>query len=745
LSPERTSLTISFLVILGFAVIITFTEKFFVSAVDLSLIRDSFGCTKLGSTVQCDRMPYKFDSLELVGHTEPVSTINQTKFEPSEGVFGNALSIYGYSKQQFFTLPNLREVGPAFSVSFWMKQDPVYLGNSSVISYVNLAKTAGWYFEVRVVKAEKYIQFSITNTDGKIFTVSSSVGSGIFENVVGTFDGKTVKIYVNGFLKDSISFAGNYNPDANIPLNIGLNSYGVSWNGVIDELRLYNRVISDKEVNRLTDYSDYLHSSRSFSRDEGLIAYWPFDNGTQDIMGNRLSGNIVLQAVSMVFSPDGRLFFSVKDAGEIRIMMNDGSILEKPFVRLQDPATNSHQEVLGIALDPDFPKNHFVYAYFSLKDDKTRILRFTDFENNGTDQKVLIDNIPATKGSLQGALAFGPDDKLYIATDYSNNELEQDQDARSKVLRIDREGNIPPDNPSPKSPIYTFGHQNMFGITFDKHTGIGLVTEWGFHYDEINVLEKGRNYQFPARDQSPSAISSSQTGNNSATKPARIYYKMITPTQAIYYDGNKFPYLKGKFLIASYGEGSIYALSLNKTGSIVQEIAIRLPEIQGHVIAISQAPDGDLYVAGEKIAKLISIDRDTIGPLTYFIDEVSKGVQANGLSLNLTNKVLSMDLTKKNNGSGDGEGTSASIQLTIPKALLGGISNVTSDKYNKTSNAADKAVDAFQIKENRRVLNSGDTIINMKLNNNFIGDKILIKGTTSSLIQLPVRNIMIYR
>ena len=153
------------------------------------------------------------------------------------------------------------------------------------------------------------------------------------------------------------------------------------------------------------------------------------------------------------------------------------------------------------------------------------------------------------------------------------------------------------------------------------------------------MLHKGGNYQFPTKNELQPAVNSEEN-NKSSIIPARIYYKIITPTQAIYYDGNKFPYLKGKFLVASYAEGSIYALSFNDTGSIVQEIAIRLPEIDHPVISIAQGPSGDIYIGGEKIYKLMSIDRDTIRPLTYFINEVSRDVQVKGLSINLTNKSL---------------------------------------------------------------------------------------------------------
>src|SRR5207247_1538219 len=121
----------------------------------------------------------------------------------------------------------------------------------------------------------------------------------------------------------------------------------------------------------------------------------------------------------------------------------------------------------------------------------------------------------------------------------------------------------------------------------------------------------------------PSSIKYTPTDNSSAILPARTYYKIITPTQAIFYDGNIFPALKDKFLIASYSENSIYALTLNSTGSITEELAIRLPEARGHLIAIAKAPNGDVYLGGENIYKLASLD-NTRNILTYFIELLNK-------------------------------------------------------------------------------------------------------------------------
>ena len=169
----------------------------------------------------------------------------------------------------------------------------------------------------------------------------------------------------------------------------------------------------------------------------------------------------------------------------------------------------------------------------------------------------------------------------------------------------------------------------------------------------------------------------------------------------------------------SYGETSIYSLSINKTGSIVQEVGIRLPEVRGHIISIAKAPNGEIYIGGEKIYKLASLDNNRIRPLTYFIEAVSKNFQVNYLSVNLTNKVIAIDIARKNNTNENIENASvSSLQVMIPKALIGGISQVTSEKYNETSASDKQAVQNFKTKETLKVSNVGDTIIDIELKNN---------------------------
>jgi glucose/arabinose dehydrogenase len=716
---------------------------------DSDLARMVYGCIPQGQIVRCDPSSGEFSSLLTTGVVERVSTVNSTKSDPIEGVFGSALPVNGY-RQEYLTIPNqLKLNSEIFSVSFWLKQDPAYVANSAIISHVNAEKNAGWSFQLNVTKVQTSIQFSVTNSDGKVFTVSTPIETGVFQNVVGTFDGEELKIYLNGYLVERNQFNGSYNANPDVPLNVGLNSYdyGRAWTGLLDELRYYDRVISDKEVQKLTDYGAYFQLYHA-SNDEGLIGYWSFDDGgLMDNSGNGNDGKIVLLAVSMVFSPDGKLFFSVRDAGEIKIMKPISTVLKEPFVRLQDRSTNAHQDILGITLDPDFPANHFVYAYVVVNDTDTgiifsRVMRFTESENRAIDQKILIDNIPTRNGPLfAGGLVFGPDDKLYVATSYSDKiEKGHNSNLTGKVLRINRDGTIPDDNPIPNSPVYSGGHRSIFGIAFDNTTRMALIAENDVRgKDEINLLKKGGNYGFPGLT-SPAVPYRLQADNISAIKPIRPYYVPITPTQAIFY-GNNIPALKDKFLFVANGERSIYAIALNSNGSIREELAVRLPEARGHLVSIAKSPEGDIYIGGENLFKLKSIDMNR-KKLTYFINVISTSdIEVTGVRANLTSKVLSIDFVNKNNGSLASTGqTSPTLQIKIPKAILSSIYDVTSEKYNKTSNGQDKVIENFKLKENMRVSNAGDTIIDIKLKSNIVeqdGDKILIKGVTSSLVQQP--------
>ena len=635
--------------------------------------RITYGCVLVLNSTHCDLVSNKFNALLVSGNARQIYAVTPSSVELVPGKFGNALPLKGYIGQ-YLTIPNHPSINPsAFSVSVWAKHDPYFALDGSIISHENREKTAGWSLEIKN-GPELRIQFSIVNIQGKDFTITSAMEKDKFEFVAASFDGTKARLYVNGILKNTTEFFGKYESDPSVPLNVGIDSFDLTnaWKGTVDAIHLFNRAISDTEV------KDIFHNELRST--EGLVGYWPFDNDTKDMSGNKNDGMVSIQVVSMAFAPGGKLFFTEKNTGEVRIMKDD-LVLPQPFVKIRNLYVAQHQGLLGITLDPKFVINHYVYLYYTSKDNQSgsifnRVVRFTESNDKATEEKVLLDKIPASpEGEYAGgALAFGLDDKLYISSGHANlpDSVQNKSSLLGKILRIDRDGNIPSDNPYPDSAVFTLGHRNIFGIAFDKKSGTGVVTENGdAHYDEINILKKGANYGFPTTqppDLSPAL------DNSSSIKPIRAYWETIAPTQAIFYDSNKFPQLKDKLLFGSYNQGFIYALKLNKSNSVTDEMAINFMNIDDNIIALAQSPSGDLYFGGYNIYKLASINMAELEQTMYFIEFTLDDAVVRNPMFDTNNATLLFEVTTKNGGGN----SSPFIQVRIPNIMLNGISHVSS-------------------------------------------------------------------
>ena len=340
---------------------------------------------------------------------------------------------------------------------------------------------------------------------------------------------------------------------------------------------------------------------------------------------------------------------------------------------------------MGITLDNDFENTKFVYTYHTAIDRESgkifnRVVRFTDNNNTAVDMKILIDNIPGARGYHSGgALAIGPhDDKLYVTVgDGTEHIFAQEQNIfLGKILRINKDGTIPSDNPFPESPVFTMGHRNMYGIAFDSN-GFGLFTENGeFQFDEVNKIEKGGNYGFPTHQ--PPNNPPELTDPSKSILPLRSYKNAIAPTQMIYYDGEKFPQLKGKFLFASF-TGDIYILTLDPlTGNIVKEETLDLKGVPFRpTIAIAQSPDGDIFFGGYNIEKINSIDFNQSTKIGFPISiQLEPSLLATGIKLNIPNKEIIIDLEKQLEIDST---ENPYIKLKIPKILLNGISLILNE------------------------------------------------------------------
>ena len=120
-------------------------------------------------------------------------------------------------------------------------------------------------------------------------------------------------------------------------------------------------------------------------------------------------------AVNLAFAPDGTMFVADKDLGEIRIV-RDGEILDAPFATLPVEVTVNETGLLGVAVDPAFPDQPWVYAYYTGDDVQNHLVRIRADGDRGTEVQTLLDLLPATAGWHNGGdLAFGPDGTLYVS------------------------------------------------------------------------------------------------------------------------------------------------------------------------------------------------------------------------------------------------------------------------------------------------------------------------------------------
>jgi glucose/arabinose dehydrogenase len=196
----------------------------------------------------------------------------------------------------------------------------------------------------------------------------------------------------------------------------------------------------------------------------------------------------------LAFLPDGSALVSERDTGRIKQIKPGG----KPETVYTVPGVAAQGEggLLGLAVADDYATTRDVYAYYTAADDN-RIVRF-ELGGGGTPE-VIFTGIDKAGNHNGGRIAFGPDKMLYVGTgDAAVREASQDpSDSNGKILRLTRDGKPAPGNPAAGSPVWTLGHRNVQGLAWSAD-GTMYGIEFGQNtYDEVNKIEKGRNYGWP--------------------------------------------------------------------------------------------------------------------------------------------------------------------------------------------------------------------------------------------------------
>ncbi|SET97719.1 PQQ-dependent sugar dehydrogenase [Stigmatella erecta] len=205
----------------------------------------------------------------------------------------------------------------------------------------------------------------------------------------------------------------------------------------------------------------------------------------------------------MAWAPDGsgRLFFTQKNGKVLVATMRDGALVTQGTALAtsefasETVYTNSEGGLLGIAFDPNYAVNRYVYLFLSAASTKQQIVRYTDANGAGTARTVLVGNLPtAGQNHVGGAIGLGPDGKLYWAIGDLGNGTGVNADLTSvaaKVSRANLDGTPANDNPfndgvGPNNEyIWARGFRNPFTFTFQPGTGRLWVNSVGTNYEQI--------------------------------------------------------------------------------------------------------------------------------------------------------------------------------------------------------------------------------------------------------------------
>ena len=235
---------------------------------------------------------------------------------------------------------------------------------------------------------------------------------------------------------------------------------------------------------------------------------------TESQWGSDMSG----APTAMAFAPDGRLFVCLQD-GHLRVIDKNGVLLANSFVTLTVDS-NGERGLLGVAFDPNFASNHYVYVYHTVPGSTAhnRISRFTANGDvavaNSEFVVVDLDNLSSATNHNGGAIHFGPDGKLYAGVgenaDGANSQSLSNR--LGKMLRINSDGTIPSDNPASfpgisgstsgaNRAIWAVGLRNPFTFAFQPGTTRLFINDVGQStWEEINNGVVGSNYGWPTAE-----------------------------------------------------------------------------------------------------------------------------------------------------------------------------------------------------------------------------------------------------
>jgi glucose/arabinose dehydrogenase len=282
----------------------------------------------------------------------------------------------------------------------------------------------------------------------------------------------------------------------------------------------------------------------------------------------------------IAFLPDGGALVTERP-GRVRLLDPTGRLQPQPVAEV---AVSSQGEggLLGLAIDPSFESNRYVYLYYTAGPNM-EVARFRYERGRFEKEATLVDGIRAGLIHDSGRIHFGPDTRLYVSTgDAGQADLAQDGDSlNGKFLRLDP-GAYRGDGGEPE--VISSGHRNPQGFDWEPGSGRLIASEHGeTGFDEINEIEPGANYGWPEVE---------GPDHGDFTAPLVTYEETIAPSGATFVSKEGSAW-SGDFLVAALAGEQLRRVRLEG-----DEAALDEPLFEGRLgrlRTVVEAPDGALY------------------------------------------------------------------------------------------------------------------------------------------------------
>jgi glucose/arabinose dehydrogenase len=303
----------------------------------------------------------------------------------------------------------------------------------------------------------------------------------------------------------------------------------------------------------------------------------------------------------IIWGPDDHIWITERYGRISRLDPFSGALTEVAV--FEEVHEQGEGGLLGMVLHPDFsstPHVFVVYNYLDNSSIKERLVRYVLEANALTDPLILLDGIPGAGNHNGSRLAIDSLHYLYMTTgDAANKSTSQNLNSlNGKVLRLNLDGSIPEDNPLHGSPVWSWGHRNPQGLVFAP-SGMLYSSEHGpSSDDEVNIIEKGRNYGWPQVKGFCDEVTETQfCADSGVYEPIAAWTPTLAVSGADYYAHSSLPEWTNTILVTSLKASRLVALKLSEDGRTVVNETQHFQNWFGRLRDLCVSPTGDVYLA----------------------------------------------------------------------------------------------------------------------------------------------------